>query len=451
MSLSALCLFNILNTITLGFRRIMEEDFPFDVIPHTVPVHPLRQYSQAVLDEQNDLFLSVKQYVPRQVTGTGLPSSDLTDPMTIVAAGGTGFFKELYEPLFTELLIRAQSVGLSIRAIWIADLVMTGLSAVENRSNLGCDSAWKDHAHDLLCMIQHFWKQMPRPLVALGHSMGCNQFVYLSHWHPRLFNSMAFIEPGLDAEYGKGIVFPWIWQALKRKDEWSTREEAEMNLVKSHVAAGWDNRTISRLKKYGVYRVADGSKEEWRSTTPGVQIAALVLRFNPHGIGKKSGETTDLTLEERESIPDLDPAAPDLGPFYRFELQGAWDLLPNVRPWILYVNGGNSPFFGRPSTRDERAKITGTGVGGNGGIKLGAVEQVIIKNGEHTMVFDNQMGEVAESVAQWLSKEAKRWDEGGKKALDAWKAKSLSEKQSVPKAYEEALLQQVKRSKKEKL
>jgi hypothetical protein len=72
----------------------MAEDFPFDVIVHKVPVFSPREYPHAVLDEQKDLFVSVKQYIPRY--GKSLASSSI-DPITILAAGGLGFIKELYE------------------------------------------------------------------------------------------------------------------------------------------------------------------------------------------------------------------------------------------------------------------------------------------------------------------------------------------------------------------
>lgn len=35
-------------------------------------------------------------------------------------------------------------------------------------------ASWSDHARDLLHMINHFRREMPRPLVGIGHSMGGN-------------------------------------------------------------------------------------------------------------------------------------------------------------------------------------------------------------------------------------------------------------------------------------
>ena len=420
--------------------RTMEEELPFDIISHTIPVFPFRQYPQAILDEQKDLYLSVKQYVPRNSKDS---TSFATDPVTIVAAGGLGFIKELYEPLFVELLSPARSTTLSIRSIWIADMFNTGQSAVENQHNLGCDPAWMDHVRDLWCVINHFQKEIIKPVVGLGHSMGCNQLLYLSHWHPGLFNSFAFIEAGIDPEYGKGITIPWMLQTLKRKEAFPTRKEAEADLVKAHFAAGWDERVKLRLKKYGIYRVDVGGRMEWRSTTPKQQIATLVSRFNPERIGLGPGGINAVTLKEREAVPDSDPAAWNEGPFYRPELKGAWDILPNVRPWVLYVNAGKSPFFGRPDTREERARLTGTGIAGNGGMKLGAVQQVIVDEGEHTMVFDKNLNKIADHVAKWMVEEARRWSDGEQKRMDNWRAQSLVEKQTVSGEYVKALILQI--------
>jgi hypothetical protein len=153
---------------------------PFTIIPHTITASHLRDYPHAIANEDEDLFLEVKQYIPdRQISFTaGSGRGDKTindDAVTIIAAGGIGFIKELYEPLFEELLLRAESAGFSIRAIWMADPVNTGASAVRNQANLGCDPSWWDHSRDLWAMINYLRREMVQPVMGLGHSMGANQ------------------------------------------------------------------------------------------------------------------------------------------------------------------------------------------------------------------------------------------------------------------------------------
>ena len=114
----------------------MNSQFPFQVQSHSVPVLPIREYPHAVIDESDRLQVSVKNYIPLNQSST--PYTE-TQPLTIIAAGALGFIKELYEPLFVELLNRAQVCGVRIRSIWIADMYNIGESARANRMNLGCD------------------------------------------------------------------------------------------------------------------------------------------------------------------------------------------------------------------------------------------------------------------------------------------------------------------------
>ena len=116
-----------------------------------------------------------------------------------------------------------------------------------------------------------------------------------------------------------------------------------------------------------------------------------------------------------------------------------WNLLPNMRPWVLYINGGSSPYFGDSEIREERAKLTGTGVGGSGGLKLGTVEQVIIEGGAHTIPFDVNLGEVAAHAAEWMGREMERWTDGEKQRRDEWRKRPLKEKQTVSKELVKAI------------
>lgn len=157
-----------------------QRNSPITVVSHTVPASHLRDYPHAIANEDEDLFLEVKQYIPDQqicfTAGSGSEDRVTTDDaVTIIAAGGTGFIKELYEPLFEELLLKAENVGFKIRAIWMADPVNIGASAVRNQANLGCDPSWWDHSRDLWAMVNYFRRDMVQPIMGLGHSMGANQ------------------------------------------------------------------------------------------------------------------------------------------------------------------------------------------------------------------------------------------------------------------------------------
>lgn len=414
----------------------LEDDFPFDIVSRLVPVTPFREYPRAIIDERKGVRVALKQYIPRHQPQA---TTECPDPITIIAAGGLGFVKELYEPLFVEILLRARDSGVIIKSIWMADMFNVGESAIANQDNLGCDPAWTDHSRDLWSIIHQFSAEMPRPIFGLGHSFGCNQLICLATWHPSLFHSLAFVEPGIDPKYGRGLTVPWSLSTLKHPDSWKTKEEADAGLVKSQRAQHWDARVLARLKHYSVYNRETSDGRDWAMTTPKDQVVALISRFNPDRVGLGPGGIDSVTLAQRESIPDGDPDGFNFGPFYRRELQLAWDMLPNLRPWALLVNGGKSPFFGYPQTRDERARITGTGIGGNGGVRLGAVRQVVIEDGEHAMVFDRNVTTVADHVAGWLSAECRRWTGGPRKRQAEWQMESLEKKQTLGTEYFTAL------------
>ena len=89
--------------------------------------------------------------------------------------------KELYEPLWDEILVRANGQGFRIRSIWVADAAFQGDSGVLNEKLIGNDPGWHDHARDLLHLINMKRDMMPRPLIGIGHSFGGNN-LYTCHF-----------------------------------------------------------------------------------------------------------------------------------------------------------------------------------------------------------------------------------------------------------------------------
>jgi hypothetical protein len=232
--------------------------------------------------------------------------------------------------------------------------------------------------------------------------------------HPRLFSSLVLIEAGIDPRYGKGVIFQLAHQRQRRKDSWLDRREAIRALAKGPRSEHWDPQVTARLLKHAVYLDRDGSSAPSRRkpSTPKHQEVALVMRLNAANVGHGPKGLDVVTLQEREEVPDIDPAAWNPTPIYRPETKAMWDLLPCLRPWVLFVNGDSSPFFGRTEAREERAKLTGTGVGGSGGMKLGAIEQVLLEGGRHTMTFDGNIHTLVCHVAEWTAKELVRWTNG---------------------------------------
>lgn len=72
------------------------------------------------------------------------------------------------------MLVRFEERRVGIRGIWIADVAQQGQSGIVNEHLLGNDPCWNDHSRDLLHLINLKRKEMPRPVVGIGHSMGGN-------------------------------------------------------------------------------------------------------------------------------------------------------------------------------------------------------------------------------------------------------------------------------------
>lgn len=94
----------------------------------------IRGFARSTSTNQEEvLHLAVKHYTP--LSNPNPKPGDIT----IIAAHANGFPKELYEPLWDELLKKAEQNGFDIRGIWIADVVNQGWSSVMNEDKLGND------------------------------------------------------------------------------------------------------------------------------------------------------------------------------------------------------------------------------------------------------------------------------------------------------------------------
>jgi len=108
----------------------------FDVMAHRSPGQHIRQYARATSDsEEDELFLSVKQYVPKTSEQHGNSTG-----ITLVACHANGIPKELYEPLWDALYEYMSKTGKThISSIWIADVANQNHSSVINEGKLGND------------------------------------------------------------------------------------------------------------------------------------------------------------------------------------------------------------------------------------------------------------------------------------------------------------------------
>ncbi|MCJ1433954.1 hypothetical protein MMC27_003319 [Xylographa pallens] len=405
----------------------------FHVQEHVIESQYIREYPGATKDNQEAVFkIHVRQYSPLD-TSTVLPGA-----VTIIGAHANGFPKELYEPLWDDIYRRSKSYGFSIRSVWIADVAHQGYSSVLNEEKLGNDPSWLDHSRDLLHMTNHFRRQMPRPLVGIGHSLGGAQLVNLSIMHPRLLTALILLDPVISDSPPIGFSgekYNVAKASTFRRDLWPSRQFAAASFGKSPFYQRWDQRVLERWLQYGlrdtptaIYpeKPAEGVDVPVTLTTTKHQEVWTFLRPNFHGM-----DTDGNVVVNRSTHPDL-AAGSGLSvsgrgtfPFCRPEPGSTYSKLPSLRPSVLYIFGGASD-MSLPEGRRAKMQTTGIGAGGSGGAKEGRVREVILEGIGHLVPME-AVGDTAEASAMWLGGELKRWEEDERQWLEARKGRGRDE------------------------
>lgn len=127
---------------------------PFTIEEHVIDTSYMREYPRGAWPQNAPLKLAIKKYIPvdnlnpqpGDVTligahGAGFPKVGLLPfPLHLnISKLFSCFLKELYEPLWEELLARSKVNEFRIRAIWMADVANQGASGVLNEKYLGND------------------------------------------------------------------------------------------------------------------------------------------------------------------------------------------------------------------------------------------------------------------------------------------------------------------------
>lgn len=420
----------------------------YEVIEHQVPCCYMREYPRALANDQEDqLYLSVKQYSP-----LSNPKPRPGD-ITIIAAHANGFVKELYEPLWDDLLAALEQAGspFRIRSIWMADVAHQGASYVMNENKLGNDPSWSDHPRDLEHFINLYRKQMPQPIVGIGHSMGGAQLTHLALSHPRLLASLVLLDPVIqtrssEIDSDSGAPNPTVLSTFRR-DTWPSREEARRAFDKSPFYQAWDARVLDRWIEFGLRAGRtllhpDAKPSQVTLTTPPSQEVYTFLRPNYEGYGASKGKPLNRTTHA-----DLDPTDPHTYPFYRSEPIRLYERLGEVRPSVLYISGATST-VSSPTIDQGRLDKTGIGIGGSGGFKEGRVKLVSLDGVGH-LIAQEAPERTAREVVGWWTGEVDRWRRADAELERAWFSKSLRDKQAISEEWKKHTGGPPKRAKKE--
>ncbi|KAJ5627653.1 hypothetical protein N7490_009881 [Penicillium lividum] len=370
----------------------------FTVIEHVMPGQHIREYPHSIKGKQETpLQLAIKQYIPLD-RPTPIPDNAIT----IIGSPGNGSPKEVYEPLWEDLYTELKKQGIPLRAIWIADISNQGTSGTLNEHVQGDQTNWYDHSRDLLHMVNQFRDEMPRPIIGVAHSMGCAQLVNLSIIHPRLLSTLILFEPVIldDSFRRPGGPNPGFLSSLRR-DLWPSADKAKESLSKG--LRKWDPRVQELYLKYGLRKVPTAI---YPDSTVGPEAVTLTTTKHQESWNYFTPNLEPENLD-RLLLPDWDVTKERRYLFSRPEGWSAMRNLAFLRPSVQWVFGEKS-YLSSLDSQDAKMQVTGSGVGGSGGVQAGAVEKAVLKNGSHTLVFENVKW-CAETAATWIQKWFSGW------------------------------------------
>ncbi|KAJ6108772.1 hypothetical protein N7512_008609 [Penicillium capsulatum] len=364
----------------------------FQVIEHTAQCQLCRERPGAVKPgHESQLKLAVKQYIPLDNL------SPKEGDVTIIGAHANGFPK--------------------------------GQSGVLNEDILGDDPSWWDHGRDLLSLINQFQGQMSQPLVGIGHSMvesicstAENTYrisAHLSLLHPSLFEALVLVDPVIQ---GGNPSRPYAVPSTYRRDLWPSRAEATEKIQSSPFYKSWDPRAlVSVIYPTNLYPNSnEAGPPAVTLTTTKAQELFTFLRSSY--IDERSGLPRGVQEDEMYA-DDMDDF-----PFYRPEPRQMLQRLPDLKPSVLYLFGSKSE-LSTPVSRQQKLEITGTGVGGSGGVAKGRVKEAVLPCGH--LVPMELVEECARASADFVDFELSAWESRRSQFHRAWSEVSHHERTAI--------------------
>ncbi|CAM1501893.1 Fc.00g038770.m01.CDS01 [Cosmosporella sp. VM-42] len=426
----------------------------FNIKEQSIEASHIREYARATSHTQAEkLLLHVKQYFPKDN-----PNPRKGD-ITIIGGHANGFPKEMYEPLWEDFYHEAQKHNIRIRSIVIADAAWQGQSGIINQDSLGNDPGWLDYARDILHIINTL--RPPPPLLGMGHSFGANALTNVALLHPRLLTSLVLLDPVTShfaSNPGSKSLGPAAL-SIHRRDVWPSREEAVASFKRSKFYQAWDPRVLDRWVEFGLRDVPGQEEENGKDGELTLTKTDRWLEFGKEGFNKSKKKEVTLTTTKHQEVftflrpswpaydaegktiihpeltPDLDPALNEKWPtypVYRPEGPNTVIRLPELRPSVLYIFGGQSN-LSPPELRLEKMRTTGVGIGGSGGAKKGRVKEVVGEEYGHLIPMEAPLL-CAKAAAEWVASELERWWTG-EREYEEWTKKSRVEKTTISEEF----------------
>ncbi|KAI5298545.1 hypothetical protein KEM56_003965 [Ascosphaera pollenicola] len=345
----------------------------FRTVEHVAPGQHIREYPRATALPDQTLNIAVKQYIPIE------NSNPQPGDVTIIGAHANGFPKEIYEPLWEEILVRSRG-KFGIRSIWVADAAFQGASGVLNEDKLG---------NDLITRPK--FTEKPKS------------------YHNFKFNILTTTQA-----------------STYRRNVWPSRKAAAESFRKSPFYTAWDPRVLDRWIKYGLRdlpTLIHPLPEDAKANTEKPVTLTTTKHQEVFTFSRPAYSAAQVT---RLTHPDFVPGETGNYPFYRAEPGRIFSQLPYLRPSVHWIFGDESD-LSAPEEIEEKLRTTGIAPGGSGGVAAGRVSHVTFHGVGH-MIPMELVKESAEHTTNFLELELKRFKREEETLAMTFEKKSAVEK-----------------------
>lgn len=269
-----------------------------------------------------------------------------------------------------------------------------------------------------------------------GHSMGATVIINLALLHPRLLSTIFAIEPIIN-KHSSGMNFVGLHAITNRRDTWTSRTDAESFFRKSLYCKSWDARIMQLWLHYGLRKCRNNATPH-SASDPKEDAVMLVTTADQEALSfgrasyPKFGESLSSFVPSWERHVDIGVGSEHTktNPFYRPEATMTFQALPRLRPSCFFLYGESSHMASANAQgRLDKREITGTANDGSGGIKMGRVQDKVIK-GSHFCPFEHPYI-VAKEAALWFQSEITTWRDAEEKEQKQWKAVPLDQRAMV--------------------
>ncbi|PWA01122.1 hypothetical protein BB558_002799 [Smittium angustum] len=188
-------------------------------------------------------------------------------PITVLVTHGSGFPKELYEPMLRHSVDSIVNKDIYIEKMVSIDFYSYGESAVLNSDFIEASnhkSNWIDNSRDILSIINQLGLKSG-DVVGIGHSMGGCCLLAAEVMCPSIFRCIICLDSSFKVSLTKSAdISKRVAIALRRRNNFKSKEDFKQYLLSKPLFKTWRLEIIDAYAEHGLKKVISDGKEIWK-------------------------------------------------------------------------------------------------------------------------------------------------------------------------------------------